>query len=80
MTIANRFTRDRTPQVAADMVVSAPLVYFPFYFLIKGLFAGQGPRASMRDYLSRTGMTLLRTPPPSESLLPSPRSRAPVAA
>ena len=46
-------------KVGVDMAVSAPFVYFPIYFLVKGLFAAQSPLASLREYFSVKGRSLL---------------------
>ena len=48
-------------KVAMDMLISAPFVYFPCYFLMRGLFAGQSPLDALRDCFSGTGLALLRT-------------------
>merc|ERR1712224_478193 len=42
-----------------DICVNGPLIYFPTYYLIKGLFSGKGPRGAMAEYLSPKGHTLL---------------------
>merc|ERR1719453_2219666 len=47
-------------KVSLDIFVSGPLIYFPLYFIVKGLFAGQGPLNSLREYLSSNGMSILR--------------------
>lgn len=47
-------------KVGLDIFVSGPLIYFPLYFIVKGLFAGQGPVNSLREYLSSNGMSILR--------------------
>lgn len=48
-------------KVAIDMFLCAPLVYFPLYFIVKGLFEGVGPRRSIRQYLSPSGLSMLRS-------------------
>lgn len=46
-------------KVTTDLGAGAPLIYFPAYFIIKGLFAGHGPLHSLRE-LSAQGWSLLR--------------------
>lgn len=47
-------------KVSLDIFISGPLIYFPLYFIVKGLFAGQGPLKSLREYTSSKGMSILR--------------------
>ena len=63
-------------KVSADMLISAPFVYFPLYFMSKGLFAGKGPLKSLREFFSGAGMDLLRARHASSPRLPTrlPRS------
>lgn len=42
------------------MLVSAPLIYFPTYFIFKNGFQGAGPRRAMRDYFSPSGWDMVR--------------------
>ena len=58
-------------KVSLDIFVSGPFIYFPLYFIVKGLFAGQGPLASLREYISSNGMSILRRYWMVRSFLPS---------
>ena len=46
-------------KVGVDMLISAPFVYFPLYFIMKGLFAGKGILTSLRQFTSRSGLSIL---------------------
>jgi len=46
-------------KISMDMLCSAPLVYFPTYFIVKGLFNGQSPLASVKEFLKPAGRKML---------------------
>lgn len=46
-------------KIAFDMFLFAPFIYFPLFFLMKGVFAGKSPRAALGEFVSRSGAKLL---------------------
>lgn len=46
-------------KLLADMIISAPLIYFPAYYTLKGVIHGTGARKEIRKYLSSHGMDML---------------------
>ena len=55
---AQRFTETVT---YLHMLWSAPFVYFPLYFIVKGLFNKQHPMASLKEFLKPAGFRILRS-------------------
>ena len=47
-------------KVLTDLLISAPLIYFPCYFLIKGLIFGPSPLAALSQFRTVEGFALLR--------------------
>ena len=47
-------------KVLFDMLVCAPFLYFPLYFVVKAVFSGGQLRTSLRQYASRDGFKMLR--------------------
>ena len=47
-------------KVGVDMFISGPFIYFPLYYIVKGLFRGQGLLSSIREYLSPGGLSILK--------------------
>jgi len=47
-------------KVSADMLWSAPFVYFPLYFIVKGLFNKKSPATSLKEFLQPAGLRILR--------------------
>jgi len=47
-------------KLLADMVISAPLIYFPLYYMFKGVIFGSGAREELRNYFSPHGAGMLK--------------------
>ena len=47
-------------KLLADMLISAPLIYFPIYYLFKGAIFGSGCRTELSKYFSPHGFSMLR--------------------